>query len=147
MKRANSLIDVSQYIREFTLPEYNITPIRVVDSKQATSRLASCSGTQLLIARPELKQTGDSDTYSEIISTVIFVLEKELGQSRTDEKEDEQFDKLMKVTSDVLTEIERETGSCEQQLLSSFTLVSAEIVPEYSIFGGWCGYSIEIVLE
>lgn len=147
MKRLERLIKLTQYLTEFRLPGTDIDPIRVVNHDHATSRLNNQRGTQILIARPEVKHSGNSDTYIEFFSTALFVLEKDLGTSRTDSREDEQYDRLLELTSNVLTKIENDAGDFDNPYLKSLTLTSVEIVPETSIFGGWSGYSIELEFQ
>lgn len=147
MKRLERLIKLTQYLTEFRLPGTDIDPIRVVNHDHATSRLNNQRGTQILIARPEVKHSGNSDTYTEFFTTALFVLEKDLGTSRTDSREDEQYDRLLELTSNVLTKIENDAGDFDNPYLKSLTLTSVEIVPETSIFGGWSGYSIELEFQ
>lgn len=147
MKRLERLIKLTQYLTEFRLPGSDIAPLRVVNHDHATSRLNNQRGTQILIARPEVKHSGNSDTYTEFFTTALFVLEKDLGTSRTDSREDEQYDRLLELTSNILTKIENDAGDFENPYLKSLTLTSVEIVPETSIFGGWSGYSIELEFQ
>lgn len=147
MKRLERLIKLTQYLTEFRLPGTDIDPIRVVNHDHATSRLNNQRGTQILIARPEVKHSGNSDIYTEFFTTALFVLEKDLGTSRTDSREDEQYDRLLELTSNVLTKIENDAGDFDNPHLKSLTLTSVEIVPETSLFGGWSGYSIELEFQ
>lgn len=147
MKRLERLIKLTQYLTDFRLPGCEIVPIRVINHDHATSRLNNQKGTQILIARPEVKHSGNSDTYVELFSTALFVLEKDLGTSRTATREDEQYDRLLALTSDILTKIENDAGDFDNFYLNSLTLTSVEIVPETSVFGGWSGYSIELEFQ
>lgn len=147
MKRLERLIKLTQYLTGFRLPGTEIVPIRVVNHDHATSRLNTQHGTQILIARPEVKHSGNSDTYTEFFTTALFVLEKDLGTARTDAREDEQYDRLLELTSNLLTKIENDAGDFDNPHLKSLTLTSVEIVPETSIFGGWSGYSIELEFQ
>lgn len=147
MKRLERLTNLTLYLTKFQMPNYDIVPIRVVNHDQATSRLVNQSGIQILIARPEVKHSGNSDSYTEIFTTALFVLEKDLGASRTDSREDEQYNRLLDITSDLLTKIENDAGDFANPYLNSLTLAAVEIVPETSIFGGWSGYSIEITFQ
>lgn len=144
MKRLERLIKLTQYLSGFRLPGSEIIPLRVVNHDHATSRLAHQSGMQILIARPEVKHSGNSDSYTESFTTALFVLEKDLGPARTDQREDEQYLRLVELASDVLTQLERDAGDTSNPYLCSLTLDSVEVVPETSIFGGWSGYSIEV---
>lgn len=144
MKRLKKLIDLTRYLTEFRPDDPEIVPLRIVNHSQATSRLVNRSGTQVLIARPETGQNGNSDTYTCSYSTAIFVLEKNLDADRTDQREDEQYSRLLDLASELLTKIENDTGNFDNPYLRDMTIASIEVVPETSIFGGWCGYSIEI---
>lgn len=147
MKRLERLIKLTNYLTEFRLPGTEIVPIRVVNHDHATSRLSTQRGTQVLIARPEVKHSGNSDTYTEFFTTALFVLEKDLGTTRTDSREDDQYNRLLELTSDILTKIENDAGNFNNPYLKSLTLTSVEIVPETSVFGGWSGYSIEVEFQ
>ena len=147
MKRLEKLTDLTRYLTEFRPDDPEIVPLRVVNHSQATSRLVNRSGTQVLIARPETEQDGNSDTYTSSYSTAIFVLEKNLDADRTDQREDEQYGRLLDLTSEILTKIENDTGNFNTSYMRDMTITSLAVVPETSIFGGWCGYSIEIAFK
>lgn len=144
MKRLEKLTDLTRYLTEFRPDDPGIIPLRVVNHTQATSRLVNRSGTQVLIARPEVEQSGNSDTYTASYSTAIFVLEKNLDADRTDQREDELYGRLLDLASELLTKIENDTGNFDNPYMRDMTIASIEITPETSIFGGWCGYSIGI---
>lgn len=145
MKRLERLHRANEYLRGFSLPGYEVVPVRVVSQADATSRLARLSGDQVLIARPELHQDGNSDRHRDSISLAFFVLAKDLGPASSPEAEDELFGRLEKIASDVLTKLADDTTSCG--LLAGLSLTSADVVPENTIFGGWTGYSIDVTLE
>ncbi len=113
----------------------------------ATSKLAHLSGVQVLVARPEAHQRGNSDTFREELGTVIFVLEKGLGLDRTEETENEQYLRLLEIADLILGVIAEETSSQNCRLVTGLSLASADVVPESSVFGGWSGYSIELSFE
>ena len=144
MKRLQKLTNLINYFSAFRAPGLDVAPIRVVDQAHATNRLSRKSGVQILIARPELQQDGNSDSYTLTYSTCIFVLEKSLGVTNTDEREDDQFLKLTDIASEILTVIENDTTSCRVPEMCGLSLESVNIIPEASIFGGWNGYSIEL---
>lgn len=144
MKRLERLIKLTEYLTNFRLQGLAVEPIRVINHDNATSKLTNKSGVQILMALPEVRHAGNSDTYTERFSTVIFVLEKELGAARTEEKEHEQLCKLLDTSSDILTKIEQDAGDFDNPFLRDLTLDTVEIAPETSIFGGWSGYSVEL---
>ena len=79
MKRFQRLISLTEYIEGFTLPELGIRPIVTTAQADATSKLQHLSGVQVLAARPECRQQGDTDSYSSVISPAFFVVAKGLG--------------------------------------------------------------------
>ena len=80
----------------------HIDPICTTAQSDATSKLAHLSGVQVLVARPEVHQRGDSDTFREELGTVIFVLEKGLGLDKTEESENEQYSRLLEIADLIL---------------------------------------------
>lgn len=146
MNRFDKLHSLMIYLSDFSLPDSDIKPRVCVNQAQATSRLAMCKGgPQIIIARPELTETGrDSNIYNSSLNTAIFVVEKALGQNSFDERDDEQFHRLLDIASKVMTKIEQDTEDWNCQHLRGLTISAIEVAPEMSIFGGWCGYSIEI---
>lgn len=145
MKRFDKLHNLMLYLSEFKMPELDIKPRVCISQAQATSRLAMCKGSQIIIARPELTESGrDSNTYNASLSTAFFVVEKALGQNASDERDNEQFNRLLDIASKVMTKIEQDTEDWDCQYLRGLTISAIEVAPETSIFGGWCGYSIEI---
>lgn len=108
-----------------------------------TSRLDKQTGDQLVVARPEL------DTHSLTsgsISTVFFLLSRDLGASKTPNKEDDQYERLLNKAHEVFKLIQTMTEvGCH--LLSGLEISRYSVTPETSIFGGWIGWSIEITFE
>lgn len=145
MKRLEKLHRANEYLKGFRLNGSGIVPLRVVSQADATGRLSRLSGDQILIARPELHQSGDSDRHRDSISLAFFVLSKDLGPASSPEAEDELFGRLETIASDVLTKLAYDTTACG--LLAGLSLTSADVVPENTVFGGWVGYSLDITLE
>lgn len=110
----------------------------------ATSKLSRVSGPQIVAARAECVQTGDSDVYGQVLSTAIFVLDKGLGTARTEELENAQYSALAELADAVMGRLSGDLSSGSCNLLSGLELASVNITPESSIFGGWCGYSVEL---
>lgn len=147
MKRLQKLTDLTNYLTALRVPGVENPPIRVVDQSQATNRLSFCKGVRVLIARPEIQQNGNEDTYDTTYSTCIFVLEKNLGAGSTEERDDEQFLRLSKIACELLTQIERDAGNWNIPEMRDISLESMSLIPESSIFGGWNGYSIELTFK
>lgn len=147
MKRFQRLISLTEYIEGFSLPELGIRPIVTTAQADATSKLQHLSGVQVLAARPECRQQGDSDSYSSVISTAFFVVSKGLGPAATPERERRQFSELLDIASRIVERVSGDSTSGACGLLSGMSLAAVEIVPEASIFGGWLGYSVELSFE
>ena len=145
MKRLEILRRVNKYLVGFRVPGSDIVPVLVTAQGDATSRLAMLEGDQILIARPETHQKGDSDSHDDEISLAFFVLTPDLGPAYTPELENETYERLAGLASDVMVRFTDDTTHCG--LLAGLSLVSADIVPESSLFGGWMGYSIDIILK
>lgn len=145
MKRLDILQRVNKYLTGFSVPGSDIVPVLVTAQGDATSRLAMLAGDQILIARAETHQKGDSDSHNDEISLAFFVLTPELGPAYTPELENETYERLAGLASDVMTRFTDDTTRCSQ--LAGLSLASVDIVPESSLFGGWMGYSIDILLK
>ena len=98
----------------------------------------------MLLARPELRQNSTGqDCCSDALDTAIFVLSKSLGAARTDETEEAQYSRLLGLADTVLAKIDADcTGGCG--LMFGFEISDVQMVPETSLFGGWCGFSMSI---
>ena len=147
MKRFQKLIKLTEYIGGFSLPARGITPLMTTAQSDATSKLAHLSGIQVLAARPECRQQGDSDSYSSVISTAFFVVSKALGAANTPERESRQYGELLDIAAEIVERITEDATSGNCGLLSGLSLSAVEIVPEASIFGGWLGYSLELTFD
>lgn len=145
MKRLDILQRVNRYLTGFRVPGSDIVPVLVTAQGDATSRLAMLAGDQILIARAETHQKGDSDIHNDEISLAFFVLTPELGPAYTPELENETYERLAGLASDVMTRFTDDTTRCSQ--LAGLSLASVDIVPESSLFGGWMGCSIDILLK
>lgn len=145
MKRFQRLISLTEYIEGFSLP--GISPIVTTAQSDATSKLQHLSGVQVLAARPECRQQGDSDSYSSVFSTAFFVVAKGLGPAGTPERERKQYGELLDIASQIVERVAADSTSPTCGLLSGMSLAAVEIVPEASIFGGWLGYSVELTFE
>ncbi len=153
MKRLSKLRKLTEYLAGFRVPGYqDIVPISVVDQENATGRLNSdVSGDQLLVALPEARDSGqNSDSFSETLSTAFFVLARIVGPEWTQTLADETYLRLLEVSQEILDKLDADlTGGDTGMpcpLLAGLALADVNIVPEYSVFGGWSGWSIEITL-
>lgn len=148
MKRLSKLRKLTEYLVGFRLRDYpDIKPIRVVDQENATGQLTKASGDQVLTAMPEAQDYGrDTDSFSESVSTAIFVLAKINGPARTPELADATYLRLLEIAQAILDKLDEDLSCGTCPLLNSFTLTDLNVVPEYSMFGGWSGWSIEITL-
>lgn len=148
MKRLSKLRKLTEYLVGFRLQGYpDIKPIRVVDQENATGQLTKASGDQVLTAMPEAQDYGrDTDSFSESVSTAIFVLAKINGPARTPELADSTYLRLLEIAQAILDKLDEDLSSGTCPLLNGFTLTDLNIIPEYSMFGGWSGWSIEITL-
>ena len=146
MKRLSKLAKLNEYLNEFHLGSQPcLDPILVVTGEQATARLHTKSGLQIIIAMPEAKITGNSDVYSESLATAVFVLKPTLGAAATHFSEANLFKDLLDVISELLTKIELDTT--RDSAIMGFSLDSCEVTAENSIFGGWQGWSCEVVMS
>lgn len=153
MNRLQKLHKLTEYLASFKMTvfedckEVYLRPMMTTAQADATSKLAHESGVQVLIARPEGDQQGNSDYHIDSLATAIFVLEKSLGQEKTPEREDQQYSRLLQIADAILNKIADDTSGDDCNLVSGLALTSVSVVPEASIFGGWSGYSIELSFE
>lgn len=142
MKPLEKLNKLSRYLK--TLKVGFVEAMLTTNASDATERLNGASGVNIITARPELHHSGSRDS----LSAVIFVLDKGLGNGRTPELESSQYDMLVPVVNQVLSDIGGAIDcECREGYLAGLTLVSYDVVPETSIFGGWLGWSIELEFE
>ena len=152
MKRLAKLRKVTEYLSVFRIPEWpDINPVQVVDGENATSQLSKATGDQVLVALPEARDYGqNTDTFTESVSTAFFVLAKINGPSRTVKLADETYLRLLEVSQAILDKLDEDlTGGQTGMpcpLLAGLSLTDVNIIPEYSVFGGWSGWSLEITL-
>lgn len=145
--RLQNLRNLNTYLKNFRMPGLDCGFLYVTSQADATTALDKLSGDQVLLARPELRLYGDSDSYEETIDTAVFVLAKDLGAGRTQEKENNQFDRLAELTDAVLSKIDKSVTEGDCPLLAGFVLTDLAVVPETQIFGSWQGYSISLTFK
>ncbi len=153
MNRLRKLLKLTDYLSKFRMTvrddrdTVEIDPLMTTAQVDATSKLAHRSGVQVLFARPEENQTGNSDYHRDYIGTAIFVLEKGLGLDKTMDLENVQYRKLLLIADAILGKIADDTSGNDCNLVSGLSLSSVQITPEASLFGGWSGWSIELSFE
>lgn len=149
MRRLRNLSSLDRYLRDFSLLQHSGTVkfSYVTSQADATSLLDKYSGNQVLLARPELRQTGDGDSFADVIDTAIFVLAKDLGAGKTQQKVNAQFDTLESIADDILTKIDDDLTSGSCSLMSGFVIDEVIVTPEIQIFGSWCGFSLAITFR
>ena len=125
----------------------HIDPICTTAQSDATSKLAHLSGVQVVVARPEVHQRGDSDSFREELWRVSLVWGKGLGRDKSEESDSGQYSRRLEIADLILAYIAEETSSQNCRLVTGLSLASVDVVPESSVFGGWSGYSIELAFE
>lgn len=153
MKRLQKLKTLTRYLETFRMEDWpGIIPKSVVDNENATGQLSKAAGDQVLIALPELQQSGEStDSFSSSLSTAFFVLAKINGPARTPELASETYSRLASICESILERLEQDMDgdgiAAPCPLLSGLSLFYVSIIPVYSVFGGWSGYSIEMTFS
>ena len=149
MKRLSKLINLNNYLRGLRLPEDSGAGIvHVVDQENATAALSKAAGDQLLIAVPEVTERGrDSDSFSSTLSAAFFTLAKVNGPAKTQESAEAAYRRLLELAQSLLSKIESDLTSGGCRLISGLSLTEVQVIPQYSIFGGWSGWSVELTFE
>ena len=153
MNRFQKLRKLTEYLSGFRMTVFDdcdtvyIKPLMTTAQADATSRLAHLSGVQVLFARPEENQTGNSDYHRDYIGTAVFVLEKGLGLDKTPDLEDAQYLRLLDIADAIVGKIAEDTSGDDCTLVSGLSMSSVNITPEASLFGGWSGWSVELSFE
>lgn len=153
MKRLQKLAKVTEYLMQFKVPGFpDIAPIMTVNQENAASQLLRTSGEQLLVAMPEGRLHGrDSDSFDESVSFAVFSLSKVNGPARTPETAEIAYANLLNILDQCLDKIIEDLLGSETNspcpLLAGLDITTVDVIPEYSIFAGWSGYYMEIVLE
>jgi len=147
------LKQITEYLTAFRLEDWpDIVPIRVVDGANATRQLTKAAGDQVLAALPEASEHGgDTDTFTESVSMAFFVLANIDGSGWTPALADTTYLRLLEIATDIIEKLETDItggdGSTPCPLLSGLSLTDVQIFPEYSVFGGWSGWSLSITLD
>ncbi len=146
MKRLQKLARATDYFYDFSLPD--VVCSVVVDQDNAISTLATATGDRLLISLPEESENGrTTDDYSSRISVAMFAIARINGPACTPKKAREAYERLLGIAQAAVVKLSDDITGSGCGAVSGLTLTVVNVVPEYSIFGGWSGYSIEITLE
>lgn len=111
---------------------------RVVDDNQATKKLASRQGIQLVAVLPSYSAEGMAGRKADSWATLFWVIEKG-DPSQSEAKELDQYrrcEEAIHQLKDLI--IESEENGCS--LFWRLEIASIVIEPEYNAFGGWNGY-------
>ena len=136
------------YLRDFRLPDRPEVRFNYVTSQEdAAPRLYERSGIQVLVARPEMRQSFmDLEIpQSTFIETVFFILEKDMEAGKTDRLECEQYDRLEEIAEEILELLFLNLSGCG--LLGGLVVTDFVVRPEVKVFGSWNGYSVAISLS
>lgn len=148
MKRLEKLERTLRYLGDFTLPNLNNAPIQAVNGDDATGRLSKANGLQFIISIPECYETGeDTDTYRDQIVLMFFSLARVNNSARTPQAEAAAYATTLARLRDALDKLSRDTTGGQCSDMSGLSVTEATVTAEYSIFGGWSGWSMEVTLE
>lgn len=145
MNAIEKLSKVNRYLRDFTVD--GISAVVVTRQNDAVTKLSRKAGDQIVAARPELSATGNVDNLDPSITLAFFALAKIDGPGMTEQIENETYDRLAGICNSILSKFTEDISGSSCPALCGLDLSSVDVVPEAGIFGGWCGYSIEITLE
>lgn len=146
MKRLQRLARATEYFSDFRLDGAACSV--VVDQDNAISVLANASGDQLLISLPEEYESGrTTDDWSCRLSVAMFFIAKINGPARTPQLARDTYARLLALAQAAACKLSNEITGGGCGLMSGFVITGLNAVPEYSIFGGWSGYSIELTLD
>ena len=145
MNAIEKLTKVNRYLSDFAVNGVNA--VVVTRQNDAVTKLSRKSGDQIVAARPELSATGNVDNLYPVITLAFFTLAKIEGPGVTEQIENETYDRLAGICGSILSKFTEDISGGSCPALCGLDLSSVDIVPEAGIFGGWCGYSIEITLE
>ena len=123
--------------------------IVVIDDNHATERLQGKAGMQVVVSYPQLEMEGDSsDHFRSTYTPTIFVLEPSLNAASTPQREQEQYLAILKRVNNIITTLRAATTDFENSKgLNGMQLLSLSLVPVYKLFGGWCGWMVELELK
>jgi len=146
--RLRKLRRLDAYLRDMALSDYPEVNFNYVTSQEDSApRLSTRSGTQVLVARPELRlMFRDLDTeQNAIIETIFFALEPDLDAGKTDVLECQQYDRCCEIEERILERILTDCDRCDA--LAGLRVTDVAVRPEVKLFGSWNGYSMAISME
>ena len=130
---------ISDFLKDLHLNDHEL--YFSTNQADATTYLSKASKkAQIIVARPEMTCYPGHEE----ISSVIFILQKDLGAGNTNEKENCQYDETLVAAELIILDIEEAVGNGCSGPLPGVELESYTVTPESSVFGGWKGYSIEL---
>lgn len=142
LKRLNA------YLRGFSLEDRPDVAFNFVTGQEdAAPRLVPLAGIQVLVVRPEARiSLLDPDSpRSNVMDVAFFILEKDLGAGKTDQLEQEQYDRTLDVADAILSRIRDDSEDCDA--IAGFSFTDVEVRPEVKVFGSWNGYSLAMSIE
>ena len=145
-KSTKSIINIKDFFNE-TGKKKDLQVFYVIDEKSTMARLGkNPAGEVLLVSYPRIARTGkqDNPTYQSAIA--IWVMEKALTGNITDDKEDEQYDRLLQKTFDVIDYMEDMASEQPCSFAGTIKFETIEITPEYRTFGGYNGWVVEMII-
>lgn len=146
MKRLQKLANATEYFYDFSLPD--VVCSVVVDQENAVSTLATATGDRLLISLPEESESGrTTDDWSSRISVAMFAIARINGPARTPQKARDTYSRLLGIAQAAVSKLSDDITGGGCGAVSGLILTGVNVVPEYSVFGGWSGYSIELSLD
>ena len=118
-----------------------------VDEKCTINRLkTNPAGEVLLVAYPRFARTGKQDNPNYQAAIAFWVMEKlNTGNLKYDE-EDDQYERLLQKTFDVLKYIEDLASEEPCGFAGMIKFETIEITPEYNQFGGYNGWFVEMII-
>lgn len=106
-------------------------------------KLADLPGVILMILYPSADREGKQNEAIDANTTWFFVLEKD-NAGQTDLEEEAQFEKLRLIIVKALEWIEEKSVQCGIKFLKRHQPNRTQIIPEYSEFGGFNGWSMSL---
>lgn len=144
-KTLRKLKRLNAYLHDFTVDDHPEAICNYVTSQEdAAPRLSTRTGIQVLVARPEMRMSfDDSDSPADCtMDAAFFVLEKDLGNAKTDSTECAQYDRTLDVVDAIIGQLLSDTDNCDR--LSGIDVADIEVRPEVKVFSSWNGYSLAV---
>ena len=127
--------------------EKQLQTFYVIDESSTNARLGKNPvGEVLLVAYPRFARTGKLDNPNYQAAIAFWIMEKRRTGNITDHDEDEQYDRLLQKTFDVLEYIEDMASEQPCSFAGAIKFDTIEITPEYNTFSGYNGWFIEMII-